>query len=145
MKSAGSALENAVAAFHVSEKIENWKVEIRQHDGDQYTVVVSWAKAEFAINLSSVSEGNATFVTDGKASHVYWPPENNKEEPNRVIFNPANNQVAGADALGEHQLVFDLKPIGSDTVYDITVDYRLNENNSWAEIISTKVTEKSGE
>ncbi|MBQ9280586.1 MAG: FIVAR domain-containing protein [Treponema sp.] len=145
VKSAESALENAVAAFHVSEKIENWKVEIRQHDGDQYTVVVSWAKAEFAINLSSVSEGNATFVTDGKASHTYWPAENNKEEPNRVIFNPANNQVAGADALGEHQLVFDLKPIGSDTVYDITVDYRLNENNSWAEIISTKVTEKSGE
>ena len=108
-------------------------------------VVVSWSKEEFAIKLDSVSAGNATFVTDGKASHTYWPAGDNKEEANRVIFNPANNQLKDAAALGEHNLVFDLKPIGSETVYDITVVYNLAENNSWAEIISTTVTERSGE
>ena len=136
------ALASAVATFHSSEKIANWKFEYRQHDGDQYTLTVSWASPEWAIDLSSVSNGNATFVTDGKASHTYWPAENNKVESNAVIFNPANNQVAGNDALGEHTLVFDLKPLGSDTIYDITINYRLDALNSNVTIISSSVVER---
>lgn len=143
VQQAAQVFSQAVSTFKASAQIENWKVEVRQHDGDQYTVVVSWSNDDFKINLDSVSNGNATFVTDGKASHTYWPPENNKAEDYSVTFNPANNQLAGENALGQHTLVFDLKPIGSDTIYDITVVYNLTENDSWAQIISTTVTPRT--
>ncbi|MBB5219732.1 uncharacterized protein YjdB [Treponema rectale] len=141
VKTAMEVLSAAVAAFRSSEKIDNWKFEYRQHDNDQYTLIVSWASAEWAIDLNSVSNGNATFVTDGdKASHTYWPADQNKVESNRVIFNPANNQVAGENALGEHTLTFDLKPLGSDTIYDVTLRYRLDANNSYVTILEKSVT-----
>ena len=141
VNTAMEGLSAAVSAFRSSEKIDNWKFEYRQHDGDQYTLTVSWASAEWAIDLNSVSNGNATFVTDGdKASHTYWPAENNKVEDNRVIFNPANNQVAGENALGEHTLTFDLKPLGSDTIYDVTLRYRLDANDSYVTILEKSVT-----
>lgn len=143
VQQAAQVFSQAVSTFKASAKIENWKVEVRQHDNDQYTVVVSWSKDDFKIKLDSVSNGNATFVTDGKPSHTYWPTENNKEEDYSVTFNPANNQLAGENALGEHTLVFDLQPVGSDTIYDITVVYNLTANDSWAQIISTTVTPRT--
>lgn len=143
VQQAAQVFSQAVSTFKASAQIENWKVEVRQHDNDQYTVVVSWSNDDFKIDLDSVSNGNATFVTDGKASHTYWPPENNKAEDYSVTFNPANNQLAGENALGQHTLVFDLKPIGSDTIYDITVVYNLTANDSWAQIISTTVSPRT--
>ena len=145
VKAAEKALSDAEKTLFSKKLIEKWEVEIRHHDGDQYEVVVSWAKDDFAIDLDSVSNGNATFVTDGKPSHTYWPADKNKVESNRVIFNPANDQLKDNDALGEHTLVFDLKPLGSDKVYDITVSYSLDSVNSWATILSTIVKERSEE
>lgn len=143
VQQAAQVFSQAVSTFKASAQIENWKVEVMQHTNDQYTVVVSWSKDDFKINLDSVSNGNATFVTDGKPSHVYWPEENNKAEDYSVTFNPANNQLAGENALGQHTLVFDLQPVGSDTIYDITVVYNLTANDSWAQIISTTVTPRT--
>lgn len=143
VQQAALVFSQAVSTFKASAQIENWKVEVMQHDNDQYTVVVSWSKDDFKINLDSVSNGNATFVTDGKPSHVYWPEGNNKAEDYSVTFNPANNQLAGENALGQHTLVFDLRPVGSDTIYDITVVYNLTANDSWAQIISTTVTPRT--
>lgn len=143
VQQATQVFSQAVSTFKASAQIENWKVEVMQHDNDQYTVVVSWSKDDFKINLDSVSNGNATFVTDGKPSHTYWPEENNKEEDYSVTFNPANNQLTGENALGQHSLVFDLQPVGSNTIYDITVVYNLTANDSWAQIFSTTVTPRT--
>ncbi|EID85170.1 hypothetical protein MSI_12950 [Treponema sp. JC4] len=141
VNAAMEALNEAEKAFFAAKIIDTWEVEVLHRVNDQYSVIVTWAKDEYALNLDSAIGGNADFVTDGVPSHTYWPGDMNVVGANSVTWVPANGNFANENALGQHTLVFKLQPLGSDKRYELTVVYTLNATASKANIESLNIQE----